>query len=276
MTNITVGLPVYNGAEFIERAVDSVLAQTYKGWDLIVSDHSSTDGTWEKLQAYRDHPQITLTRIPAGGGAVANWNAVSQLATRPYFKLLCADDTLLPTCLERQEAELTAHPEAVMVAARRRVIDPAGETLIPARGLGPLRGLVPGDRAVRSLIVWGANLLGEPSSTLIRREALEAVGYWKNDFPYLLDQTTYMHMLQHGALYALPEVLATFRISGGQSTVHHQSTAYAQMQGAARWALEAGIISKRAYWVGLAAARKTVAERALAYRIWGRRLADTA
>lgn len=272
MPKITIGLPVYNCAAFVALAIDSVLQQTFEDWELIISDHLSTDGTWDIVQAYAHHPKIKVTRIPPGGGAVANWNAVSLLATGEYFKLLCADDTIMPNCLEEQAAALDAHPEAVMVTARRRIIDPKGETLVSARGLGGMRGLVPGHRAIRNLILWGANILGEPSTTLLRTEALAQVGYWNNDFPYLLDQTTYMHILKNGKIYALPSVLATFRISGQQGTVLHQRTANIQMRGAAKWALDQGIISNAEYAVGLVSCRKTVLERAIAYRIWCKRL----
>lgn len=215
---VSVVVPSYQNAAYIVATIDSVLAQTFTDFELLVSDHSSTDGTWELLQGYTD-PRITLTRYPTGGGAPANWNAVTAQATGRYIKLVCGDDLLAPDALEKQVAALQSHPTAVLAASRRSLIDAVGEPLMESRGLGSLTGLVPGMTAIKALVRSGTNLLGEPACVLVRRDSLESVGGWDGAQPYLIDQATYMHVLRHGDLLAVPGTLASFRLSDTQWSV---------------------------------------------------------
>jgi len=77
---VSVVVPAYNNALHIDAAIHSILSQTYTDFELIVSDHSSTDGTWERLQIFASDRRIRLMRLPRGGGAPANWDAVTQQA----------------------------------------------------------------------------------------------------------------------------------------------------------------------------------------------------
>src|SRR6185369_16385153 len=66
---VSVVVPSYNNAPFIEATMDSILGQTFEDFELVVADHSSTDGTWDRLQRYRADPRVRLLRTSAGGGA---------------------------------------------------------------------------------------------------------------------------------------------------------------------------------------------------------------
>lgn len=99
---VSVVVPAFNAALYVEAALDSILAQTYEDFEVVVADHSSTDGTWEILQRYADDPRVRLSRTPTGGGAEGNWNAVSKLARGEWVKLVCADDLIYPQLLETQ------------------------------------------------------------------------------------------------------------------------------------------------------------------------------
>jgi len=215
---VSVVVPSYRNANYIQATIDSILAQTFTDFELLVSDHSSDDGTWDLLQSYTD-PRLTATRFPAGGGAPANWNAVSARATGRFVKLVCGDDLLAPDALEKQVAALEAQSTAVLAASRRRLIDATGEPLLDSRGLGSLAGLVPGVTAIKELVRSGTNLLGEPACVLIRRDALESVGGWDGAQPYLIDQATYMRVLGRGDLVTVPGTLASFRLSDAQWSV---------------------------------------------------------
>lgn len=216
---VSVVVPSYASARFVTATMDSILAQTFTDFELVVSDHSSLDGTWELLQDYAADPRVRLLRLPSGGGAAANWNHVTRQARGEFVKLVCSDDLLYPTCLAEQVAALDAHPDAVMVAARRAIVDAAGRPLIRDRGLGRLRGRVDGRTATRATVRAGTNLLGEPGTVLIRRQPLLAEGGWDGRYAYLIDEASYLRVLRHGALVALPRTLAGFRVSDQQWSV---------------------------------------------------------
>ena len=144
---LSVVVPAYNNAAVVAETIRSVLAQTFDDYELVVADHASQDGTWEVLQQFADDPRVRLLQTPAGGGARANWDAVSQAATGELVKLVCGDDLLYPRMLEVQVAAFDRHPRAEVVASKRDIVDAAGKPLVRgaawggcgARSTGPRR-----------------------------------------------------------------------------------------------------------------------------------------
>ncbi len=239
---VSVVVPSFNSVGYINETMDSILAQTFTDFDLFVSDHSSTDGTWESLQGYLSDPRVHLSRLPTGGGAPANWRAATQLGTGELIKLVCGDDLIYPTCLAEQVAAYDRHPGAVLVASTRDIIDSRSRVQISGRGLPGMSGVVPGQEAVRRAVRSGVNIFGEPGCVLMSREALVAVGGWDDTFPYLIDQATYCRVLlgsggtrPGGDLVAIPHPLAGFRISSEQWSVKLARSQSAQARGFHHW-----------------------------------------
>ena len=98
---VSVIIPTYNRAEVIERALDSVLAQTYQDYEIIVIDDASTDQTCAVVEAY-DDPRIRLIRSHANGGAGAARNAGIVQAQGEYIAFLDSDDEWLAQKLAKQ------------------------------------------------------------------------------------------------------------------------------------------------------------------------------
>ena len=217
---VSVVVPSYNNAPFIEATMDSILAQTYQDFELVVADHSSSDGTWEKLHQYSSDPRVRLLRTDAGGGAPRNWEDVTSEARGELVKLVCGDDVIYPDCLRLQVEAMDANPSVVLVAARRDLIDARGGLVSARRGLAGLTGLVPGRVAVRHTVVSGSNIFGEPACVLMRRAALERAGGWDGRHPYVIDEATYANVLLLGDFFAIDKALAAFRLSSSQWSVH--------------------------------------------------------
>lgn len=209
---VTVAVPVYNGMPHIATAVESVLNQTYDHLELVVIDDGSTDGTGDYLRTL-DDPRITLSPNPENLGIEGAWNrALDQSEHSPYWKLLCADDLLYPHCIATEVAALDAYPEVAMTASRRTMVDDEGATLVKARGLVGMSGVVDGPAAVRRSIASGTNAIGEPTSVLVRSSALKAAGRFSAEHKYLIDFDMWARVLQQGKLYAIQEPLSAFRI----------------------------------------------------------------
>jgi len=252
----------------------SILAQTFSDFELLVSDHSSTDGTWEALQQFTADHRVRLSRLASGGGAPANFNAVTELATGEFVKLVCGDDLLYPDCLAEQVAALAAHPSAVMAASTRDVIDAAGVPVLRRRGLAGLRGEVSGTEAIRRTVLAGTNIFGEPASVLFKRVALVDAGGWDARFPYLVDEATYCAVLLHGNLVAVPRSLAAFRVSESQWSVQLVRAQADQAIGFSREfaAIHPGLLGPRDVLVGTIRARANAVARRAVYRWLGRRM----
>lgn len=215
---VSVVVPAYNNAEYISETIESILGQTFSDFELLIADHSSSDATLAVIEKYSD-PRITVLKTDAGGGAKRNWDRVTAEATGELVKLVCGDDTIFPTSLESQVAAFDEHPSAVLVASQRTLIDANGKTVITARGLGGLSGLVPGRVAARTAVRAGANIFGEPGCVMMKLSELRAIGLWDNRHPYLIDQATFIAVALRGDVVAIDRPLAAFRINAGQWSV---------------------------------------------------------
>ncbi|MDQ1482560.1 MAG: hypothetical protein QOF35_636 [Actinomycetota bacterium] len=217
---VSVVVPSFNNARFIEATMDSILSQTYEDFELVVADHSSADGTWERLQRYRADPRVRLLQTDAGGGASRNWQRVTAAARGELLKLVCGDDIIYPDCLRTQVQAMDAEPAVVLVAAQRDIVDARGDILISGRGLAGLSGKRSGRAAARHTVMAGSNIFGEPACVLIRRKVLQEVGGWDGRDPYVIDEATYVKVLLRGDFMGINRSLAAFRLSSEQWSVH--------------------------------------------------------
>jgi len=111
----TFGMPVYNGANFIERAIDSILAQEVTDFELIIGDNGSTDATEAICRKYAaEDPRVTYYRSPENRGAAWNYTRLVPLARGKYFKWASHDDMIAPRYLGAVSAELEASPRTVL------------------------------------------------------------------------------------------------------------------------------------------------------------------
>lgn len=215
---VSVVVPAYNNADYIDATIRSILAQTYTDFELIVADHSSSDGTLDVLHTFDDE-RLTVVTTEAGGGAWRNWNRVTDLAQGEVVKLVCGDDLIHERMLEAQLAAYDdAGDDAVFVSSQRDLIDARGEVFLRARGLGALDGVVDGRDALRATVRSGGNIFGEPACVLMRRDSLVKAGGWQ-DLRYYIDAGSYAHVLVQGRAVALRESLASFRVSASQWSV---------------------------------------------------------
>lgn len=124
---VSIGLPVYNGIKYLREAIDSVLAQTYKDFELIISDNGSTDGTVELCEEYVAHdPRVRLHRFESNQGAARNYNIVFELSSAHYFKWIACDDTIEPEFIERTVEVLERDPAVSLVYPKTICIDGDG------------------------------------------------------------------------------------------------------------------------------------------------------
>ena len=125
---VSVGLPVYNGERYLRLAIDSILAQTFEDFELIISDNASTDHTEEICREYaaRD-PRVIYIRQPRNRGGAWNFNHVVELARGEYLKWAAHDDVLAPTFLKECVAALDRLPGTVLASPRTVKIDESGK-----------------------------------------------------------------------------------------------------------------------------------------------------
>jgi glycosyltransferase involved in cell wall biosynthesis len=140
MPRVSIGIPVFNGAATVRRAIESVLSQTFPDLELLVSDNASGDGTDDICQRYASQDsRIRYTRHETAISPLANFRFVLDAARAPYFMWLAADDYVLPRLLEQAVAVLDAQGDVVCVVPRTEFLEADG-TRHPAAGTFPLLG----------------------------------------------------------------------------------------------------------------------------------------
>ncbi len=129
---MSIGLPVYNGENYLVESLDALLSQTYRDFELIISDNASTDRTEEICRQYAAaDPRIRYLRQPRNIGGSPNQDFVFRQARGELFKWAAHDDLYGPELVERCVEALDRHPEAVLSHAGMAIVDGDGELVTP-------------------------------------------------------------------------------------------------------------------------------------------------
>jgi glycosyltransferase involved in cell wall biosynthesis len=168
---ISVIMPAYNAEQYIGQAIQSVLAQSCKNWELIVVDDGSTDRTSQILAGFSD-PRIRVHHQPNGGEACAR-NTALDLIQGKFLAFLDSDDVFLPEHLKLTSGYLNDHPEVGGVYTDGFYIDQTGSRLKPlsSRRRGPFEGDI-FEEVMRSSDVFGAPVCVVLRSDVIKQNAL--------------------------------------------------------------------------------------------------------
>jgi glycosyltransferase involved in cell wall biosynthesis len=127
---VTIGIPVYNGQNYLEQAVDSVLAQSYTDFEVVITDNASTDRTREICENYaQQDSRVRYFRSAENKGATWNFNRAFELSRGKYFKWLAHDDMVAPDYLAKCVAHLDEDSGVVVSYSRVRMIDGAGDLI---------------------------------------------------------------------------------------------------------------------------------------------------
>ncbi len=127
---VSIGLPVYNGEQFLRETLDSILAQTYKDFELVISDNASTDKTQVicREYAFKDR-RIRYYRNDENLGAAPNYNLVYKMAEGEYFKWAAHDDLLAPEFLEKCVEILDKNTSVILCHSKVRLINKLGSVI---------------------------------------------------------------------------------------------------------------------------------------------------
>jgi polysaccharide pyruvyl transferase WcaK-like protein/glycosyltransferase involved in cell wall biosynthesis len=211
---VTIAIPVYNGEQFLQETIDSIVAQTFTDYEVIISDNASTDRTAEICREYaaRDS-RVRYVRQERNVGLARNYEHLVRLAGGEYFKLANADDLCDPRLVERCVEVLDAHPEAVLCYGKTVLIDAKGEVIRYHEDNLDLRQPRAADRfrlALQRLQLVNV-LEGVIRTASLRRTGLLGT-YVAADMALVPELTL------HGQFHELPEFLFFRRMHAGASS----------------------------------------------------------
>ena len=216
---VSIGLAVYNGERYLREAIDSILAQTYTDFELIISDNASIDGTAQICQEYASQdPRIRYHRNPTNIGGANNENLTFRMARGEYFRLAAHDDYLAPTLLEKCVSVLEQMPDVILVYTEIFEIDEEGKVVLTKslrKGISPR----PSHR-FHDLAFHDHNC--EPSYGLMRSDTLRKTPLQHNFTDS--DRVLLCELALHGRFFEIPEALFHKRYHPGNAYIDWRSS----------------------------------------------------
>ena len=224
MPKVSIGIPVYNGERYLEEALDSILAQTFTDFELIIADNASNDRTRDICLQYASRdPRIRYHRSEKNIGAAPNHNLLFLMAKGEYFKWAAYDDRIAPDFLAKCVEVLDQNPEVVLCMPLTRRIDEhggyAGNHQLIAGADDPDR-----IKRFRSLVLYnrsGNFLYGLNRASVLAKTSLHR-SFPSSDLIFLAELALY------GRYHILPEYLFFRRSHPGQSTKGTMSREWAR------------------------------------------------
>jgi glycosyltransferase involved in cell wall biosynthesis len=206
---VSVLMPVHNRAAFVERACQSVLAQSFRDFELIIIDDGSRDDSPRRLEALaRTDARIRLL-LRENRGLIASRNELLALARAPLVAWMDSDDIALPQRLALQMARLEADPGLVCLGSAVLEIDGDDD---------PIRRCVypPDHDAIAAGLLEGGAM--RFPTTMMRRQAALDVGGFREPFKVGEDLDLFLRLIEVGNLANLPQVLLHYRVHSASTS----------------------------------------------------------
>lgn len=207
---VSVVIPTYNRQTLVLEAIESVLGQTFKDFEIIVVDDGSTDETSIRLRPYLDR---IIYHVQKNQGVAAARNTGIRLSQGEFICFLDSDDLWLPAKLAKQISFADAHPEYGLISADGSGFEankkPAEKNKSEVHEIH--------NGSVVEHLLFGNWIL--TSTVMVRRKCLEEVGGFDEDIgKYGEDWLLWMRVASKFPIYFLPEVLGTYRLQPGGLT----------------------------------------------------------
>jgi hypothetical protein len=212
---VSVVVTAYNGERFLRPAIESLLNQTFRDFELIVVDDCSTDSTPQILSEFTDE-RMRVIRNERNLGIAETTNRGLAAARGEYIALQDHDDLSWPTRFEYQVAFLNSHPQVAMVGSSCNVMDEAG-TLVPH---WPVEYE---DENLRWALLWRCPFFH--TSLMVRRRAIEEVGCYSSDPKYRFaeDYEFMSRVAFRHAVANIPQKLGCWRMHRTSASQLHLS-----------------------------------------------------
>ncbi len=206
---VSITMPVYNASRYIRQTIESVLAQTYTNWELILVNDGSTDDSAAIIASYTD-PRIRYFENPANMGIVPTRNRCAELATGKYIAVLDNDDIIYPEKLEAQVNCLEAQPELGLCAGNYVIIDSEGHQTekIWLDDVAPL--------TLKTKLLF-SNMIC--NSTVMLRAGLLKNAPYVSGYDMTEDYVFLLKVAHESGIRILPDYLTQYRIHGTNTSL---------------------------------------------------------
>jgi len=203
---VSILLPVYNGGLYLAEALDSILTQTYRNFELIIINDGSTDHSKELLSKYcKLDDRIKVSTHSKNQGIVSSLNEGLKKCHGKYIFRMDADDIMLPLRLDKQINYMDAHPNCVACGTWIKVLTKQNYVWSPPTS----------DEDIKTALFFEC-VIAHPSAC-IRKEVLEKNQiFYNQEYIYVEDYYLWINLSKFGELANIPEVLLFYRSHLGQ------------------------------------------------------------
>lgn len=233
MNTVSICIPTYNGAAFIQEALESIKMQSYQHIEVVVSDDASTDNTLDIINLFKSEvifPVKIVSNTQKGIGA--NWNNCAKHAKGKYIKFLFQDDVLMPNCVERLVSIAESADNVGMVYCKREIIydesnsfdrrwvnnfkilHQSWKSLVVKEGVMSGRAYIKDPNFLKPPV----NKIGEPPAVLLHKDCFKKIGYFNTQLKQALDIEYWYRIMPHFNIGFADEELIKFRLHGKQAS----------------------------------------------------------
>jgi len=208
LPSVTVLIPTYDRAEFLDEAIESVLGQDYERLELVVLDDGSSDHTPELLEGYAERQPATRFRWVRHDnmGQARTLNRGFEMAKGDLVGYLSSDDMLLPGAVPKLAAVFAAEPDVVVAYPAWDYVEEGGEKI---------DSVMPEEFTLLHAIKASDPVIGP--GALLRRSAIDQVGGWDPEIIYSADFEFWVRVSSLGEFRRVPEILAHYRWHEGMT-----------------------------------------------------------
>lgn len=212
---VSICIPVYNGEKTIKDTILSIINQTYKNIEIIISDNKSTDNTVSVVNEFKDS-RILFYKNDSNIGLARNWNKCLEKCKGEYIHFICADDTLSPECIEEKVKVMNSDKDIVMVINTMNMYNEE-KKLVMKRKIYNRDTIIDGYKFAKKSLYRG-NIYGGPSNVLFRKDSLEKSGVFPTNTYYTTDWEFTLRLSPLGKIAYLEKGFTHYIISRTNTT----------------------------------------------------------
>lgn len=214
---VSILIPTHNRIDLFKVAFQSAINQTYKNIEIVISDDSDNDETYQYMHSYISDSRIKY-KWNKGFTAKQNWHWVLANSRGDYFNYLLDDDVFAPDKIEKMVAIYEQYPDVSLVTSHRQLIDINGNHLDDIRHTAPIvntSSILSGDSIYYEILRTNTNFIGELTTVLIRGIYKELLFDIMDLDSVLPDVIMWLALCEQGDVAYLTDTLSYFRLHGG-------------------------------------------------------------
>ena len=231
---VSICIPVYNGAPFLRECLDSVVAQTYPNYEVVIVDDCSNDESAAIVAEYMQRsPSIRYVINERNLGLVGNWNRCVEVAKYDWIKFVFQDDLIEPSCVTRL-MEHAGETPALITCRRDFIFDNDASAAFRSIYLHNQKRiqdffagatyLSPIECQRAAIEKFGSNMFGEPTSVMLHRSFFKRFGPFREGMINSCDLEYWIRVSIHTGAYYVPETLAHFRVHEGATSATNRNS----------------------------------------------------